>query len=303
MWIYIKLILTALFWGGTFIAGRVVAREAGACSAAFLRFVIASILLLFLTRWREGRLPRVKGRNIGAIIILGMTGIFAYNICFFKGLKLIEAGRAAIIIATCPIFIGVFSACFFKERINALKGAGVILSVAGAVIAISKGRPSEIFGGSIGWGEILIFGCVLCWTAYSLVGKAAMGELSSLALVAYSAVAGTAGLAIPAWREGIIDYIGSYSGMVWLSIIYLGVFGTVIGFVWYYDGIRKIGPMKAGLFINFVPIFAIVQAFILLDEPITTSLLIGAILVGSGVYLTNRTTTKINKRKGEAKSV
>jgi drug/metabolite transporter (DMT)-like permease len=294
--VYVKLILTALFWGGTFIAGRVLAKEVGPGSAAFLRFLIAAVLLIILTRWIEGRLPRVKIRHIGAIIILGMTGIFAYNICFFKGLKMIEAGRAAIIIATCPVIIGVLSVCFFKEKITVLKGAGIILSVSGAIIVTTRGEPWGIFQGNIGWGEVLIFGCVLSWTAYSLIGKKAMGgELSPLAVVAYSAVVGTVALAIPAWQEGMVHNISSYSGNAWLSIIYLGVLGTVVGFVWYYEAIKKIGPMKAGLFINFVPIFAIILAFIMLGESITPSLLTGGALVCGGVYLTNRKTITARK--------
>ncbi|MCP3952575.1 MAG: DMT family transporter, partial [Desulfobacterales bacterium] len=74
----------------------------------------------------------------------------------------------------------------------------------------------------------------------------------------------------------------------WTSIIYLGLFGTVIGFVWYYEGIRQIGALRAGLFINFVPVSAITLAYLILAEPITLSLLMGAGLVLTGVYLTNR---------------
>jgi len=83
----------------------------------------------------------------------------------------------------------------------------------------------------------------------------------------------------------------SHSFLDWLCISYLGVFGTVIGFVWYYQGVERIGPTKAGLFINFVPISAILCAFFILKEPITLSLAIGAVLVISGVYLTNRKTS------------
>mgnify|MGYP000288919529 FL=1 len=73
----------------------------------------------------------------------------------------------------------------------------------------------------------------------------------------------------------------------WFSLFYLGVFGTVLGFVWYYEGIKKIGPSKASLFINFVPISAILLAFLFLDEPLTISLLAGAAMVSLGGYLTN----------------
>ena len=60
----------------------------------------------------------------------------------------------------------------------------------------------------------------------------------------------------------------------------------MLGFVWYYEGIKRIGAVRAGLFINFVPISAVLLAFLILDEPLTVSLLIGAVLVSSGVYLT-----------------
>lgn len=63
----------------------------------------------------------------------------------------------------------------------------------------------------------------------------------------------------------------------------------MIGFVWYYEGVKKIGPVKAGLFINFVPIWGVTLAFLILAEPVTLSLLIGTVLVVSGVYLTNKT--------------
>jgi drug/metabolite transporter (DMT)-like permease len=73
----------------------------------------------------------------------------------------------------------------------------------------------------------------------------------------------------------------------WLSLFFLAFFGTVVGFVWYYEGIKSIGPTRAGLFINFVPVSAICLAWLLLGEPVTLSLLTGAVFVGTGVYMTN----------------
>jgi drug/metabolite transporter (DMT)-like permease len=286
---YLKLLLTAIFWGGTFIAGRVVAKNIDPFSAAFLRFAIASVFLLLLTWKIEGKLPALKRGQILPIVLLGMTGIFAYNVFFFSGLKVIEAGRAALIVATIPIFIAVFSSCFFREKLTLIKVAGILISVSGAVIVVSRGNPVEILGGGLGWGELYIFGCVLSWTTYSLIGKAMMNSLSPLVLITYSVVVGAVGLFVPAYLNGMIRNLTHYSATDWIGIIYLAIFGTVIGFVWYYEGIKKIGATKAGLFINFVPISAILLAFFILKEPITLSLLIGAILVCSGVYLTNRT--------------
>lgn len=288
-YIYIKLILTAFFWGGTFIAGRIVAQDVGPFSAAFFRFVIASVFLILFTLKVEGKLPLPRKGQIIPVFLLGMTGVFSYNVFFFKGLKLISAGRSAIIIASNPILITIFSAYFFKEKLNLIKVLGIIISVAGAIIVISRGNLNEIVKGSIGWGEIFIFCCVFSWVAYSLIGKVVMSNLSPLVSVSYSSVIGAILLFFPACQEGVLKNFSHYLPEDWLCIFYLGFFGTVIGFVWYYEGIKMIGPMKASLFINFVPISAVLLAFLILNEPITLSLFIGTILVCFGVYLTNKT--------------
>jgi len=287
MLVYVKLLLTAFFWGGTFIAGRIVAQNVEPYSASFLRFALASVCLVFFTWKIEGNFPTPKKNQIIPVILLGMTGIFSYNIFFFKGLKIIDAGRAALIIANNPVFITLLASYFFKERLNIFKLAGVAISVTGAIVVISRGNPLDILSGSLGWGELYIFFCVLSWVAFSLIGKSVMSDLSPVVAITYSSVAGTALIFIPAWLEGIAFKILTYSISDWLGIVYLGFFGTVLGFVWYYEGIKKIGPSRASLFINFVPVSAVFLAFFMLKEPVTLSLLAGTIMVSSGVYLTN----------------
>lgn len=277
-----------VFWGGTFIAGRFVAQDVGPFSAAFIRFVIASVFLLLMVRRAEGRLPPVRLAQVLPIIVIGMTGVFAYNVLFFSGLKLIGASRAALIIATSPIFITVLSCAFFHERLTRLKAVGVLVSVAGAAIVISRGNLAGIVGDHFGRGELFILGCVASWVAYSLAGKAAMSSVTPLVAVAYSCAVGTAALLVPALIEGLASDLADYSLRSWLCLGYLAVFGTVLGFYWYYDGIKRIGTMRAGQFINVVPVSAVVLAFLILGEPVTPSLLVGGLLVVSGVYLTNR---------------
>ena len=285
--VYLKLFGMALFWGGTFIAGRIIAKDVGPYAAAFLRFLIASVFLLALLIKHEHRLPSIRRSQVLPLILLGLTGVFAYNVFFFKGLKLIEAGRAAIIIANNPILIALCSALLFKETLTTQKAIGILLSVTGAVIAISKGNPAYLLQGGLGWGEVFIGVCVLSWVTFSLIGKTIMSGLTPLVSVTYSAVIGAAALFIPACYDGLLPGVMQYGWTAWVGVFYLGFFGTVLGFVWYYEGIQAIGPTKAGLFINFVPISAIVMAFIFLSEPLTLSLLGGAILVSTGVYLTN----------------
>jgi drug/metabolite transporter (DMT)-like permease len=224
------------------------------------------------------------------VALLGLTGVFAYNALFFKGLQLISAGRASLVIATSPVLIALFSAWLYGEKLSPVKITGILLSVTGAIVVISKGSLADIFKSGPGPGEVMIFGCVLSWVAYSLIGKSVMKAISPLVAVAYSAFAGALSLFFPAWAEGMPGALPVYSLAEWASIIYLGLFGTVIGFVWYYEGIRQIGPLRAGLFINFVPVSAIILAFLILSEPVTVSLLTGACLVVTGVCLTSRPT-------------
>lgn len=288
MIIYLKLLLTAFFWGGTFIAGRIVVVNAGPFSASFLRFGIASVFLgLFV--WRNnGNLPRLTLKQWVSVTCLGITGVFAYNVFFFKGLDLIEAGRAAVIIATTPVMIGLLSALLFKERLTGLNGIGILLSISGAIIVISRGRLSIIWQGGLGSGELFIFGCVCSWVVFSLIGKTVMKNLSPLVAIFYASFIGTVALLLPALMEGLLSQVPGYLIADWWSLFYLGFFGTVIGFVWYYQGIQAIGPTRAGLFINFVPISAVLLAFLILNEPLTASLLTGTLFVCTGTYLTNR---------------
>ncbi len=168
-----------------------------------------------------------------------------------------------------------------------MKLLGLFLSVLGALIVISKGNLFDILKLNIGKGELLIFGCVISWVAYSILGKKAMTDFSPIASVTYSSIAGTVMLLYPAISNGMIEQITSYSIIDWSSLIYLGLFGTALGFLWYYEGIKHLGPLKAGMFINFVPVSAIVLAFLILKEPLTTSLSVGALFVITGVYMTN----------------
>ena len=294
--VHLKLLLTAIFWGGTFIAGRNLAGHVAPFSAAFLRFAVASLFLVLLTKKKTGGFPSIKKEQLFYIILLGATGVFSYNLFFFKGLSLIQAGRASLIIANNPIAIALLSFILFNEKLNRTKVLGIFISVTGAVIAISRGNPAELMSGGVGLGDVYIIICVMSWVAYSLIGKRIMQDISPFAAVSYSALTGAGMLFFPALHEGMAAGMKYYTVMDWLNIFYLGFFGTVLGFVWYYEGINKIGAARAGLFINFVPISAILLAFFILDEPITASLGIGALLVSSGVYLTNTGAPGVRRR-------
>ncbi|HPG72594.1 MAG TPA: DMT family transporter [Syntrophales bacterium] len=287
--IYLKLFLTAVFWGGTFIAGRILAQEVQPWSGSFLRFLVASVGMIPLVWHFEGRLQPLRKKEVLLVFLSGMTGVFLYNVFFLTGLQTVQAGRASVIVASNPVLISLFAALLFRgERMTPRKILGVALSVCGAVFVITRGHPEEILQGAAGRGELFIFGCVASWVSYSLIGKVVMRDVQPVSAVTYACLVGASALLPPALIEGMAGNLGSYSIASWLSIVYLGFFGTCIGFIWYYEGIREIGPSRAGVFINFVPISAVVLSFFLLGETVDASLLIGTALVLSGIYLANR---------------
>lgn len=288
--IYIRLILTMIFWGGTFLAAKFVSTHTTPFIAAFIRFVVASLgFILILGKNGIGKITRSHLRSHGIFLfLLGMTGIFSYNFFFFKGLSIIEAGRASVIVAMNPVFINILAVILFGEEFNLVKLAGVLLSVSGAILVITRGEVSALWQDGIGKGEWYILGSMSSWVIYSLLGKKVMKALTPLQTSAYSVFIGTMALAVPA----AIDLMNGYSipvgVMDWLSLVYLGIFGTVLGFLWFYEGIQVIGAGKASIFINLVPINAMFMSAVIFHEEIPLIIVAGTLLVLSGVILTNR---------------
>jgi drug/metabolite transporter (DMT)-like permease len=285
---YLLLIATTFLWGGTFIAGRLIAGDIPPFSASFLRFAIAALAMLPILAVSEGIPALPNRRQLGPIILLGLTGIFSYNAFFFTGLSRIGASRAALIIATTPLCIMLVSTVLYREPLSLLKSIGILLSLTGALLVISNGHPSLLISGGFGIGELSLLGCVISWTAYTFIGKRILATMHPLACVFYAILAGTLLLAIPALVEGLPALLPAIDTLGWTSLAYLGIGGTSLGFSWYYLGIKRIGPSRAGVFINLVPVFALLQSWLLLSETLKPIVLAGGILVCLGVYLANR---------------
>jgi len=295
---YFTLTLTALLWGGTFIAGRIVAESLPPASSSFLRFAIASVSLLGILLFTEKKLPIPQFKQWIALLFLGLTGVFGYNLFFFTGLKYITAGRASLIIAFTPLAITFLAALFTHERLNIKQIGGILISLTGALLIVSNGQPRMLFEGGFGFGEKALLGCVLSWSLYSIVGRTVMNKLSPLVAVCYSSVIGTLLLAVPAFMENLPGSLSTISSADWLSLSYLGIFGTALGFSLYYKGIKKIGPARAGIFINLVPVFALLLSWVLLGETIQPVVLLGGLFTLAGITATNLTGTKTPQSSG-----
>ena len=256
-------------------------------SAAFLRFLIASAAMVIVVKLVEKKLILPPWKLWLPITLLGMSGVFAYNVFFFSGLHYISAGRASLVIACTPLVITLLAALLLREKLTLLKAGGVVLSLTGAVLVISNGHPDSLLTVGFGPGERALVGCVLSWSAYSLIGRSVLQTLSPLTAVCYSSIIGTIFLSIPAAREGLFGHLSTLSSLDWVSLSYLGIGGTALGFSLYYRGIKKIGASRAGIFINLVPLFSILLSWFFLGESINPIVLAGGALVLTGVTLTN----------------
>jgi drug/metabolite transporter (DMT)-like permease len=286
---YVKLIGAMFMWGGTWIAGRVVAQELVAPLAApAVRFLLAGIVLAGFALATEGRIPRPQtGAEWGIVSGLAMTGIFLYALCFFYGLKHITAGRGALVVALNPVVVALAAWFLGQERMTAAKVAGVAIALAGCLTVIGNGDPFALMHGAVGIGEWLIIGCVLCWTAYTFIGRRATQTLSPLGATLWASLLGALLLAVTALIQGGTD-LRDWSAAVWASVVFLAIGGTALGFTWFADGVKRLGAARASAFVNLVPVFAVLQAAILLDERLGLAVLGGGLLVIAGVWLTTQ---------------
>lgn len=292
--VYAKLVTVAMCWGGTFIAGRNVAHALPVMVGAAARFAVAALLLVLLAYWKEGGLPRLSKQQIVRTMLLGLTGIFLYNLCFLGALGRIPAGRAALFVALNPIVTALAAAAVMRERLSRRKWCGIALAFVGAAIVITRGdfagAVHEI-GSSLGTGELFMLASVCSWAAYTLIGRRALTELSPIAATTYAALWGLLFLGVgavgSAGQLGQVDWktVGWTS---WAAVGYLGAIGTVIGFVWYYEGVKALGPSRAAVFNNLVPVFGVGFGALLLGEPVLVSMVAGGAVTVAGVMLTSR---------------
>ena len=229
--LYLKLILTVMFWGGAFIAARMAAPHAGPATLSLLRFTLASVLLFALLHRREGiHLP--DARTAVAIFVASFAGIFAYNVFFFLGLQTVPASRASLIVNTNPVFIAVGAALIFKEKLSPQRIFGVCLAAAGAGVILSNGDPLALLRQGFATGDLYMIICLACWVIYALLSKVALRGISPLAGVTWSCALGAAMLLPFAIYEGFPGTMPDLSLLVWSCSVYLAVFPTVIGFTW-----------------------------------------------------------------------
>ena len=284
MKIYVKLVLVALFWGGTFIATRTASSVFEPFTGAAIRYIMATVVLLPLALRSDKDFWSRGMKQFFPLALLGFSGVFAYNYFFFKGLRMVETSHAALIVALNPIMVMLFSSWRYGEKIRGFRLAGMLLALTGVLFVISRGRPSSILT-AFEWGDFFMLGCPVTWAAYTIAGRKVLKTITPLQATAWASLLGGSMLTIAALFEPHPDTVPLN---VWIALAYLGLVGTVLAFIWYYEGVIALGVTRTAIFNNLVPVFALLLSVTVLQESVAVYTWIGASLVVAGVILTNR---------------
>ena len=286
--VYFKLVLVMFFWGTAFVSGRILTQSYHPFSVAFIRFLLASLILLPLLIKRNPYFFKITWRQWLKVLFLVATGVFAYNYFFFNGLKLIEAGRSSIIISMNPAITAIGAIFLLDEKLTNKKIWGFILALTGAFVVISRGKISILLHGGFGIGELYMLGAVLSWVSYTLFGKVALTKITPYEATTWSALIGACMLLPFALEHQLSAVFEQADIWNWMHLLNLGVFFICFGFIWYYEGIKEIGASRASSFISLVPIFGTACGVIFLGEELSPPILLGGAIVIYGVYLVNR---------------
>jgi drug/metabolite transporter (DMT)-like permease len=289
---HLRLLGMAVIWGASWPWGRVVAQSMPPLTGAALRFMLAGMALLVWLLSAQGTAPlrRLSGAQWRGLSAAAASGICAYAVFFMYGLQSVAAGRASVVVALNPVLTLLLAAWLFRERLNLGIVLGMLLAVSGALTAITQGHPLQLLNGGMGRGELLLLGCVVSWSAYTLLGRKVLKGIDALTATTVAAVLGSLMLLLAAaWIEGVAGWQQVFVAPLkaWVSIAALAFGATTLSYSWYFRGVQHLGVGVAAAYIVLVPIFGILSSALMLGEPLHASLAWGGLLAAGGMMWMN----------------
>lgn len=290
--IYMLMILCTLFWAGAFIAGKVGVKEIPPFSLAFFRFLVATAIIFPIMIKYEEKNWKLKKADLPNIIALGMIGMFGYHALFFTALKYTTAINSSMIGATNPMMTSILASMLIGEKLGLKRIGAILLAFSGVVLTISNGQIEVIKNISFNIGDIIMLLAVACWAIYSVISKKVMPKYSPLIITSYSFLVCLIALIPFTLMEKPMTYLPYVTWKGWLSVVYMAVFASVIGYLVQQISIKAIGPSKTMSFINLVPVFSILLSALILRENVTTIKLISVVIIICGVFLNSKLKVK-----------
>ena len=281
-------------WAGSFIAGKYALSDLDPIPTVFLRFLFSALVMFpFLILFHRKSHPDFREKNfIFHLFTVVMTGGIIYHLFFFWALSYTSPTNTALIIALNPFFTAFAEIIIFKKIRSSIFYIGFILSFSGAIwVILSRGNGLTWPG----FGELLCFIASISWSVYTITAKLTKrAAWDSLWIGAYNYIF-TALLLLPF----ILPFLMRYNATIistegWLSLWYMAIFPTAIGYTLFYIGVQRKGPAWAATFIYLVPSITANLDHMFFGAPFTVPMVVGTTLVVIGLLIGNLTRAQLN---------
>ncbi|MFQ6075019.1 MAG: DMT family transporter [Candidatus Bathyarchaeia archaeon] len=285
---FLMLTSVVILWGSSFALIKLGLEEIPPITLAFLRFLLATPLLVAFTYIRNPKgLDTSVLRDWRRFSLLGLTGVTLYHTFQNLGLRLTTASNSSVIIAANPIFISLLSIPLLKERMNLWKILGVALGFSGTLLIIVHEGPISLASNPLGMvGDLLSLGAGVCWALYSTLGKRMLSSHNPREATTTSIIYGTLFLfpLIFSFETPVLPT----SPWLWFLLFILSFLCSGVGYLFWYQALEEVEASKAGVFLFLIPIVSVSVARTLLREPLDLSFGLGTALVMLGVIITER---------------
>lgn len=289
--VYGLMALAALFWAGAFIAGKFTVPYIPVATLTFLRFFFAVVIMTLLFkvggfgRDENGELFRLEKKHIPVFIFTGIVGMIGYHLLFFTSLKYTTAINSSMINAMNPIMTTIFAGILLKSRFSKMQIFGIIMSFVGVVLTITGADVGVLTELTFNKGDIVMVGAMLCWAVYGVFSKMKGAGIPAFWLTYYSFVSCMVFVSPLVLAEKPWTFIGNIPASAWISVLYMSIFASVIGYMMQQVAIKVIGPSRTSIFINLVPVFSMILAVLILGETLEPVKLLTAALIIAGVCI------------------
>jgi len=292
--IYLAVLFAMIFWSVSFIWTRVAIRSFQPMMLITLRLLIAS-LLLFAFLKASGKLQRIKRKDLRWFVLLAFFEPFMYYIGETYGLTMVESTLAAVIVSTIPLFAPVMAFIFLREKMSLPNFLGIIVSLVGVLVVVYDPQGGM---NANPWGVALMFFAVFSSISYTTVLRKISTEYTTINVIFYQSLIGL-GFFFPTFLITDSDKIASMhiSSEAIMALILLAVFASVIAFVLFAGVVREIGVAKTNVFVNLIPVFTALFAWLFLGESITFSKMVGIFVVVAGLFVSQMEGMKSNLKQ------
>ncbi len=283
---YLLLTLTVLFWSGNFILARGIRELIPPVSLNFWRWMGALFIVLPFGLPRLRPQMAIFRRHWKMVLLLSIPSIAIFNTFIYNALQTTTATNTVLVNAMIPIFIALSAWPLLGERLSMRQTMGVALSLMGLVFIITRGKPAMLMSLKLSAGDLWTLGAALAWALYSVMLRKRPKEMDPIAFLTLLIVFGLI-FCLP-WYLWELHTKGGFSltPASMASLAYVALFPSVLSFIFWNNGIEKVGANRTGIFIHLMPVFSIIMAILFLGERLQLFHLVGMALIFTGIAMT-----------------